>query len=372
MNAFFVLSVKKVGACLSIDWLLDTNILLANNLKLGTSMNTTQLKKILTFIPILALLFTASTKAVSESLKSTVFPESIKIEGIAQNPEGIEYNKKDNTFLLSSLNADPIIKVNLDGTFKPFTSGEKFPLSTAGLQVDYKRNRLLVAGFNGTELFDKDPATKGTSYLRIYNLETGVIEKDINLSFLAPHASAYFANDIAVDNEGNVYVSDWYAHIIYKVDLDGKPSIFWTNETGIPSGPNGLDFHPDGYLLVSILNVNDKWLYADYGLVKIPLKDPKLAKLVKFSNSGYRGFDGMFINAKGNVVGITNNGTSPGGNRFIELSGENDWKSAKVINSKDITPSTTVAVTPENRQYILNQDFSNDSAKTWTIEQIKF
>ena len=335
-------------------------------------MNSIKVKKTGSLISILILLFTVSTNTFAESLKSTDFPETIKIEGIAQNPEGIEFNKKDNTFLLSSLNADPIIKVNLDGTFKPFTSGEKFPLSTAGLQVDYKRNRLLVAGFNGTELFDKDPATKGTSYLRIYNLETGVIEKDINLSFLAPKASAYFANDLAVDNKGNVYISDWYAHVIYKVDLDGKPSIFWTNETGIPSGPNGLDFHPDGYLLVSILNVNDKWLYADYGLVKIPVNDPKSAKVVKISNSGYTGFDGMFINTKGNVVGVTNNGKSPGGNMFIELLSKNNWETAKVINAKAITGSTTVAVTPDNKQYILNQDFSNDSAKTWTIEQVKF
>jgi len=335
-------------------------------------MKSTQLKKLGTILSVIVMFFTASTNVAAESLKSTVFPKTIKIEGIAQNPEGVEYNKNDNTFLLSSLNAAPIIKVNFDGTFKPFTSGEKFPLSTAGLQIDYKRNRLLVAGFNGTELFDENPATKGTAYLRVYNLETGVIEQDINLSFLAPDASAYFANDIAVDNDGNVYISDWYAHIIYKVDLNGKPSIFWTNETGIPSGPNGLDFHPDGYLLVSILNVNDKWLYADYGLVKIPVNDPNSAKIVDISNSGYTGFDGMFINAKGNVVGVTNNGTSPGGNMFIELSGKNDWKSAKVINAKAITASTTVTVTPENKQYVINQDFSDDSAKTWTIERIKF
>jgi len=335
-------------------------------------MNSIRYAKLGNIISVLTLFFTVSTNTFAESLKSTHFPETIRIEGIAQNPEGIEFNKKDNTFLLSSLNANPIIKVNLDGRFEPFTSGEKFPLSTAGLQIDYKRNRLLVAAFNGTELLDKDPATKGTSFLRIYNLATGVIEKDINLSFLVPDASAYFANDLAVDNTGNVYISDWYARVIYKVDLDGKPSIFWTNETGIPSGPNGLDFHPDGYLLVSILNVNDKWLYTDYGLVKIPVNDPKSAKVVKISNSGYKGFDGMYINTKGNVVGVTNDGKSPGGNTFIELLSNDNWETAKVINSKAITGSTTVAVTPDNKQYILNQDFSNGSAKTWTIEQVKF
>ena len=303
---------------------------------------------------------------------NTKFPDAIKIKDIAQNPEGIEYNKNDKTFFLSSLNATPIVKVNLDGTYKPFTSGEKFPLSTAGLQIDYKHNRLLVAGFNGTELMDKDPKTKGTAYLRIYNLKTGVIEKDINLSSLLPDANAYFANDIAVDNDGNVYISDWYARVIYKVDLNGNPSVFWHNETGVPSGPNGLDFHPDGYLLVSLLNVNEKGLYSDYALVKIPANNPNSAKIVDISDSNFTGFDGMLLNANGNIIGVTNNGTSPGGNTLIELSGKNNWKSADVVHSKAITASTTVAITANNKYYIINQDFTNNDAKNWTIERIGF
>ena len=299
------------------------------------------------------------------------FPSVIKVENIAQNPEGIEFNKNDNTFFLSSLNAGPIIKVALDGTFKHFTSGEKFPLSTAGIQIDYKRNRLLVAGFNGTELMDKDPNTKGTAFLRIYDLKTGIIKEDINLSSLLPDASAYFANDIAVDDNGNVYISDWYARVVYKVDLEGNPSVFWKNETGIVSGANGLDFHPDGYLLVSILNVNDKGLYADYGLVKIPVNDPKSAKIVDIPDNRFTGFDGMVINKKGNVVGVTNNGSTPGGNTLIELSSKNDWKSAKIANSKSITVSTTVAITPSNKIYIINQDFTKPMKENWIIEQIK-
>ena len=83
--------------------------------------------------------------------------------------------------MLGSLNAAPIIKVNLDGTFEPFSSGEPYPLSTAGLQIDYDHNRLLVAGLNGEELLDGNPETKGTANLRVYNLKTGVMEKDINL-----------------------------------------------------------------------------------------------------------------------------------------------------------------------------------------------
>ncbi len=319
-------------------------------------------------ISVIALMSTAC----SYTSEKIAYPKVIKIEDIAQNPEGIEYDKNDHTFLLSSQNATPIIKVNLDGTFKPFTSGDKFPLSSAGLQVDYERNRLLVASFNGTELFDDNPETKGTSYLRIYNLNTGIFEKEINLSSLVPDANSYFANDVAVDKDGNVYISDWYAGLVYKVDIEGKPTVFWKNNSGIDAEPNGLDVHPDGYLLVSLVKVNDKGIYSEYGLVKILLNDPKSATNVNITDPSFTGFDGMVLTSNGNVIGVTNNQKTPGGNTLIELSGKNDWESAEVIHSKNMTASTTVAVTPENDHYVINQDFSNDFAKTWTIERIEF
>ena len=165
------------------------------------------MKKQIIQIALLTALSTVNSLA-KEQTQELKIPQKITIEDIALNPEGIEYNKNNHTFLLSSLNAMPITQVNLDGTYKAFTSGEKFPLSTAGLQIDYKHNRLLVASFNGMEMMDNDPKTKGVSFLRIYNLKTGVLEKEINLSSLAPNAPAYFANDIAVDDNGNVYISD--------------------------------------------------------------------------------------------------------------------------------------------------------------------
>lgn len=305
------------------------------------------------------------------SLNDEKSSENITINNIAQNPEGIEYNKIDKTFLLSSLNAAPILKVKMDGSHEPFTSGEKFPLSTSGLQIDYKNNRLLVAGFNGTELMDGKAETKGASFLRIYNLETGIIEKDINLSSLLPNADSYFANDIAVDSDGNAYITDWYAKAIYKVNLEGEPSIFWTNETSISSGPNGIDY-VDGNLIVSILTVDEKGLYTDYGLVKIPVNDSQKAKIISFENKGFAGFDGMIIKDNGNVVGVTNNGKAPGGNTLIEITTKDNWETSSVLKSKEINLSTTVATTSEGDNYVINQDFSDSFSENWNIEKINF
>ena len=76
------------------------------------------------------------------------------------------------------------------------------------------------------------------------------MEQSINLSFLAPDDNSYFSNDIAIDKEGNSCISDWYAKVIYKVDVAGAATLFWSMNTGIPSGSNGLGFHLDDYLLV--------------------------------------------------------------------------------------------------------------------------
>jgi sugar lactone lactonase YvrE len=328
------------------------------------------MKRQLIQLSLAAVVVTASVWA-----KETHAPteqNSITIEGIALNPEGIEYDSTDKTFLLSSLNAQPIIKVNMDGTYKPFTSGEKFPLSTAGLQIDAKHNRLLVAGFNGTEIMDKDPKTKGVSFLRIYNLKTGLLEKEINLSSLAPEAAAYFANDIAVDAKGNAYITDWYAGLIYKVDMDGKATIFWKNSLGTAGGPNGIDFHKEGYLLASIIKVNDKGIYESSGLVKIPIDNPKASATVAINDAKFAGFDGMVITPKGTVIGVSNDGKTGGGNMLIELSSKDSYQSAQVIHAKAITPSTTVALTPSNEPYVINQDFSDNFKKIWKIEKIKF
>jgi sugar lactone lactonase YvrE len=219
---------------------------------------------------------------------------------------------------------------------------------------------------------DKDPKTKGVSFLRIYNLKTGLLEKEINLSLLAPKASAYFANDIAVDSKGNVYITDWYAGLIYKVDMDGKASVFWRNGSGIAGGPNGIDFHKDGYLLASIIKVNDKGIYESNGLVKIPIDNPNASIIVAIDDAKFAGFDGMVITPKGTIIGVSNNGKTGGGNRLIELSSKDGYQSAQVIHTKAITPSTTIALTPSNEPYVINQDFSDNFKKIWKIEKIEF
>ncbi len=315
---------------------------------------------------------TLATMLLGNALWADTTPEKITIEGIALNPEGIEYNPHNDTLFLSSLNALPIIKIQSDATYQTFAKGEKFPLSTAGLQIDAKHNRLLAAAFNGAELMDNNPQTKGVSFLRVYDLQTGVLQQEVKLSTLAPDATSYFANDVAVDAQGNAYVTDWYANLIYKVTPKGEATLFWQNHLGLEGGPNGIDLHPDGYLLVSIIKVNPQGIYEKSALLKIALHNPHEVHRVAIDDQRFAGFDGMVIDPKGNLIGISNDQKSGGGNLLLKLTSKDNWQTASITNAKDITPATTLALDKEQNPFVIQQDFSEPMKKRWTIQKILF
>lgn len=66
-----------------------------------------------------------------------------------------------------------------------------------------------------------------------------------------------FADDVAVDEQGNAYVTDAKASKIWKVDVNGKLVYTITSPLFTPPGwynnlvaLNGIVYHPDGYLIV--------------------------------------------------------------------------------------------------------------------------
>ncbi len=59
--------------------------------------------KIKTILSIaVAITITTGCTATNSNIE---LPSKVLVKNLAQNPEGIEYDKNDNTFLLSSLNA---------------------------------------------------------------------------------------------------------------------------------------------------------------------------------------------------------------------------------------------------------------------------
>ena len=294
---------------------------------------------------------------------SALCAKNIVVDAPGQFPEGVEYNKKTGNFFLSSLTGKGIIKVNKNGEVKPFSS--EAPLPIAGIHIDLQRNKLYAAGLNRKEAFDKDPNTHGNANLFIYNLDTGKLENNINLAVTNPNNDAYFANDITNDKDGNVYISDFKANAVYKVDKNNKASLFYKGDK--LGRANGLEVVSENTLLVSDVSPRDgKWQ-----LVKIPLDNPSHASRVIMNDDIYRSFDGMLVNSDGTIVGVTHN-KAKSASFLIKIKSNDNWKTAKVISKKvSKTRLTTVARVQDGNYFGLQQNFKNPKQIKWILENIK-
>ncbi len=263
--------------------------------------------------------------AEPEAVGPTEGPELILVAQPDLFPEGIEYDVANGRFLLSSIGEGSIYAVNDDGTFQVFIEDEAL-LSSIGLEIDAERNRLLVA--NTVFLF-VNPSLSLQSFLNIYDLTTG--ERLDMIDLMADDPDGYhFANDMAVDADGNVYVTDSYFGV-YKVDTDGNVTPFASEKVGITS-PNGIVYHPDGYLIVS--DADMKALY------KVPLDDPLSVTKVDLGQDV--SVDGMVWHPNGELIMV-----EYGSDSILSLRSDDGWETAVVVATSPDHPASTLAVRGE-------------------------
>ncbi|MGI4863296.1 MAG: hypothetical protein ACRYFZ_05185 [Janthinobacterium lividum] len=184
-------------------------------------------------------------------------------------PEGVQYDNQSSRFLVSSQTMGRIGQVHDDGTYTTFADDPQL-ISTIGLNLDAANSRLLVAvsdpGYNTAR--STAATLRKLAAVAVFS-GAGAKTAYVDLGGLRP-ALSHFANDIAVDGNSNIYVTDSYAPIIYKIDTQGTASVFLENAAlSAPAGKfglNGIVYHPSGFLIVA---------KSDEGaLIKVPLANP--------------------------------------------------------------------------------------------------
>ncbi|XP_050204005.1 uncharacterized protein LOC126654014 [Mercurialis annua] len=183
--------------------------------------------------------------------------------------------------------------------------------STVGFVVDRPRNRLVVVS--------ADVIGNKYSALSAYDLTTW---KRVFLTQLSgPSDEKAFADDVAVDAEGNAYVTDVKASKIWKVGKDGELLSIIRNPlfTQTPwyknlIALNGIVYHPDGFLIV-IHTVTGN-------LYKIDLAKGEEVKLIKVDGSLSFG-DGLELLSPTKLV-VAGNPSA----RLVESS--DGWETASV------------------------------------------
>ncbi|MER9298110.1 hypothetical protein NKI38_16665 [Mesorhizobium sp. M0621] len=258
-------------------------------------------------------------------------------------PESITWSAKQDTFMVGSVRHGLVAKVDEAGKYTVFVHDAKL-ISTAGLLVDDKRNTLWVTNSDPGVGDRTNAATQGKlAGVATYDATTGQSRAYYDLSSLS--GGTHFANDIALDADGNAYVTDSFAPIVYRIDTAGKATIFaqdprFKDDDGF--NLNGIAWHKDGYLLVGKYNTGE--------LFRVSIADPGKIELVKLPEP-LTGADGIQLIDDQHLVVVQNLGVD----RTVELVSTDGWASAAIVRQeRSIMSMPTAAAILGDDIYVLN------------------
>lgn len=292
----------------------------------------------------------------------------IDFEAPESYPEGVAFNKTANVFYVSSARLGTVGKVTKEGKYSELYT-DKSLKSTYGLKVHPDGKKLYVcAGDANYSKFSTADTKKKMARLIIIDIKSGKKTSDIDLSGLVP--GEHFPNDLTFDDKDNVYITDSYADVIYKVDSSGKATVFSKSEllkaAGV--GPNGIVFNPQGFLLVANNGTG--------AVVKIEIANPEKASKVKIDQF-FPSADGLLLNDVNTLTLVQNGGV----NKIFKIKTADNWVSAQATESTSVEdrfafPST--AAMSGNETWIMNANFSeltegnNVPSKKFSLQQAVF
>jgi len=262
------------------------------------------------------LLLASCSKTVNEeevlNFESDIANKKKKEAGVqqinftSQNlfPEGVVYDPFNDRFYVSSVTTGDIGIVTSDGNYTPFITDPALT-ATTGLEIDKARKLLYVSNSPGS--------------VGVYDINSGERINFINLASLVPGARV-FVNDIALDPQGNAYVTNSLSPVIYKITPDGIATIFF-QEPALALAPgqfgfNGIEYGNGGYLLVSYTNNNQ--------IIKIPVSEPSVYSVVTL-NAALNRPDGLLLSKDGKQLIVVNN-AGGGAGMVLSFATDDKWE----------------------------------------------
>ncbi|MGI8599188.1 MAG: hypothetical protein ACR2KB_08025 [Chitinophagaceae bacterium] len=266
-------------------------------------------------------------------------------------PEGLAYDPVRNWFYVSSATVGTVGIVTMDGSYTPFISDDILT-GTTGLKVDQARRRLWVSN--------------AESGIGAYDLSSGHRLFFTDLTLLLP-GEPVFINDLALDPQGNAYITNSFSPVIYKVDKNGNASVFFQNDA-FATGPEefgftGIQYDERGFLLVA---------FADQ-IIKIPVRNPSAYSIVQLNVPVYP--DGLLLSKDGKQLVIVHNTGGTEDDKVYSFLSDDKWISGTLstsFNTGAVFP--TSASSDSKKVYVLysyiHKLISGESHNTYTIQEV--
>lgn len=232
-------------------------------------------------------------------------------------PEGIEYDRANGRFLTGSLSEGSIFEIGLDGSVTAIITDPAL-VSTVGIEVDEPRDRLLAANSDRAAF---GGASQGQAMLGVFSLTTGerLAMVDLAAELDAADDAVFFANDVAVADDGTAFVTDTMQNVVYRVGVDYEPSIFYAFEGVEGISLNGIEWHPDGYLVIA-----DSGNGRFYRLATEAGSNPQMIAVPE----ALPGADGIVWRNDGALAVIQNSATD---GRVALLESSDGWLTADIV-----------------------------------------
>lgn len=265
-------------------------------------------------------------------------PNSIEINESGFYPEGIVYSGSQQKFYAGSILKGKIISIDLSGNEQLFAEDATL-VSILGLAIDETNNWLIVCNSDPGFGIKTDPSTVGQlAQIIVYDLLTGNKIRTTSLSGMIE--GGHLVNDLTIDNNGNVYVTDSFSPVVYKIDVLGNASILVNDVRFTPPvggfGLNGIVYHPDNYLIAG--------KYDEGKLFKIPLNNPTNVTQITL-NGTVNTVDGLLLTDNNTLILVSNNlSGAPFNDAVYQLTTSDNWVTGSVDNTF-ITPSGVLPTT---------------------------
>jgi hypothetical protein len=216
-------------------------------------------------------------------------------------PEGIAYDPMDGSFYLGSTHKCKIIKIDNKKRISDFTKQRQDGLvSVLGMQVDSKRRFLWAVTSYGFYKANLPKELLGTTGVFKYDMQT----KELIKKYMLPQEENHMLNDLTIDSNGDVYVTDWRIPAIYMISADEDT---FEKVIDLPRRPNGIDFSNDGTKLfvsgegIGALDLSSRTFKEMKHPVNMYLSGDGLyyyqSSLIAVQNGGFRKITRFYLDA---------------------------------------------------------------------------